>query len=105
MSGSNVADCLLFNVPFINFLRGLSFTDTNQILKKKVGRYMSLEALACKTKFFVLSTYSFNYLKTKKYLKNHFIYHTFWVIICDFSCRLSFVSGEVGHSPAVKEKI
>lgn len=67
---------------------------------------MSLEALACKTKFFVLSTYSFNYLETKKkHLKNHFIYHTFCVIIFDFSCRLSFVSGKVGHSPAVKENI
>ena len=72
MSGSDVADCLLFNVPFINLLCGLSFTDTNQVLKKKVGRYMSLEALAWKTKFFVLSTYSFNYLKTKKIFEKSF---------------------------------
>ena len=72
MSGSNVADYLLFNVPFINFLRGSFFADTNQILKKIVGRYMSLEALACKTKFFVLSTYSFNYLKTKKIFEKSF---------------------------------
>ena len=33
---------------------------------------MSLEALAWKTKFFVLSTYSFNYLKTKKIFEKSF---------------------------------
>ena len=33
---------------------------------------MSQGALACKTKFFVLSTYSFNYLKTKKIFEKSF---------------------------------
>lgn len=101
MSKPSVAAYRFFKISSINFLCELFFVDKNtfweqkHLKTQKDEKSISLEAFACKTNFFELSTYSFNYLQIKKtHLKNHISYHPFWVIFLDLSFRLNFAHAD-----------